>query len=350
MMGKLSRKEKLIINDSSIYFLNNENHIYINPRQLLSIQINLTNKCFQKCIGCRKYQWPKDNLDYIKVLELLNSIRHNKHNFSVVFSGGEPTSHKNFNDIIKHCNKFKIPFGVLTSAIWLKNFDYKLMVKYADYISISLDGHNIESYIKIRGVNHFSQAIRNIKKMIKYKNKIKSKVRIRINSTITKFNYEYIKNIYDLCENELGIDCNFFPAHTWNNIKLENDMLNNNLGSDIKFNKKIINFISNLNRTKTKTCIIHFLHAFIDSNGDVFFCCRMADDNGDYKNRNKKYILGNIYKDNFFDIYYSNKANKLRKKILNNPKEKPCLNCDRYYNINKEYNEFEENKNKELFL
>ena len=49
-------------------------------------------------------------------------------------------------------------------------------------------------------------------------------------------------------------------------------------------------------------------------NGDVEICY--------------KFVIGNIYKNDFMDIWYGRIAKKFRYKVLNNPKI--CLNCEYY--------------------
>lgn len=311
----------------------------------LSIQINLLNRCFQRCIGCRKYEWPNTQLDLNKLFELLSEL--NKLGTqSIVYSGGEPTLYKNFNSLIQETNKQKLDFGVLTSAIFPKTVDIDLLVQSANYISISIDGATKETFRITRGSRAFQIVIENTKKLIETKAKLNSKCRLRINSTISTKNIHEMVLLLKLA-NALGIDINFFPLHTWNDLQLshsdtktdftkyvidafEESLKISNIQTNISY------FMSMLNRTKPNRCIIPYVHCVIDTNGDILPCCRLLNDNLTYNDKSQQHILGNIYNDTFSNIWFSDKSKMIRKK-LDIPLCKECYDCDRYNDINKNF-------------
>ena len=68
----------------------------IKDKNILSIQMNLLNKCTSKCKSCRKYTWPDDELDLETVKRTLTVLKKEFGLQSVVFSGGDPILYKDF--------------------------------------------------------------------------------------------------------------------------------------------------------------------------------------------------------------------------------------------------------------
>ena len=132
---------------------------------------------------------------------------------------------------------------------------------------------------QIRGVDAFDLVINNLKYL---KNNLNSNQRLRINCTVSKSNATWVKEIFFLAQN-IGVDINFYPVHTWENLKLdENNWLM--IGAQIKQVKEIINGelieiepvktnLFNLSRHQeplAPICIIHKIHDVVDANGDVY--------------------------------------------------------------------------------
>jgi radical SAM protein with 4Fe4S-binding SPASM domain len=98
-------------------------------------------------------------------------------------------------------------------------------------------------------------------------------------------------------------------------------------------------FRETMQREKPKCCIVPFMHALVDANGEVFSCCRLANDNGNFK-RNDKIVLGKLGGDTSIrKIWYSDRALKIRKKLWH-AKEPECSQCDRYNDINRNFWEY----------
>jgi radical SAM protein with 4Fe4S-binding SPASM domain len=312
----------------------------------LSIQINLLNKCYQRCIGCRKYEWEDIQLPLKTITSILEDIEEG----TVVYSGGEPLLHPDINKILKASCKHDVKFGVLTSALYPQTVDLEFLIKNSSFLSISVDGATPETFKKTRGVDCLNKVIQNIINFVELKNKLKSNCRIRINSTISNLNIHEMPQIFKLAET-IGIDCNFFPIHTWKDLELTdttkifNDSivetfklsLNSSITSNIKDFKDL------LNRKTPKHCIAPHVHCFIDANGDVLPCCRLANDNGEYK-RDANYVMGNVLKTDLHTIWNSERFHKFKESICFNPKYPECKECDRYQTINNDFTYWINNK------
>jgi len=324
------------------------------PHLPISVQINLLNKCYQRCIGCRKYEWPDIELPTSTVIDVMMDISKVASVRSLVFSGGEPTMYDNFVSILACAKVLNFDVGVLTSAVFPKTLPIDFLVNSSNWISISIDGATREMYKKTRGLDSLELAKENVLKMkhiIESSNKIECT--LRCNSTISNVNISEMPDILALC-NTLDIDCNFFPIHTWNNLKVNHEASIEHIIKaqvmDVNVNSNIDSFIPMLKRKKPKFCIVPYVHCFIDANGDVLPCCRVANDNGDFT-RNEELVMGNVLKTPFKEIWDSSLAEKIRNRIFS-ANEPVCLECDRYNLLNYNFTEWYTSRNtkKRVFI
>jgi len=329
-----------------------------------STQINILNACYQRCVGCRKPDWPNIKLkDYI-VYDVLNWTKYGRDGHSVVFSGGDPPAHENFLDFLEYAHDIGLGTGTLSACLWGKNFDVEKFMKNSTWISISIDGATEEIYTKCRGVNTLEKVKDNIKLLQEIKIQYNLDTRIRCNSTISNINVHQMKDIFQLC-NELGIESFFFPIHTWNDLKVQNIdrdqvkiyvdealKIHQNSKSSVKTNIHV--FMKMMDREQPKSCIISWTHCFVDANGDVTICCRSVGggngDNGVYS-EDKSLVYGNLYEDSMEKIWNSKRALEIRNKTYN-AEYSFCKDCDRYNSVNKNYYNWidSRNENKELIF
>jgi len=85
-------------------------------------------------------------------------------------------------------------------------------------------------------------------------------------------------------------------------------------------NVSFINF--HVKKIKTVTCDRPYRMPFINVNGDMNPCCIHETE---YKRR---FIVGNIYKDSFEDIWNGKKMNKFRNKLKEGKVPAMCKNCN----------------------
>lgn len=327
----------------------------------LSFQINITNKCYQKCLGCRKYEWPNVKLDFQTVKNMIEWLA-SKGADSVVLSGGEPTAHPDFIKILEVIKQNGLGVRVITSAMWPAHLDLGYMVTMIDFMTISIDGADKDIYEKCRGIDSLDIITKNIEKLNVYKQKLNPDLKIRCSATISNVNLYDMNNIFDLCNRLKFDECNFYPMHTWNDFKVSNlteqdvikavtDVESYTASVKSKMKTNISSFVETMSRKKPPICIVPWLHAFVDANGDVFYCCRTADDNGSYDNRNEDYIIGNIIKEPIEKVWNSQRAMDLRKRLYE-AKEPMCYFCDRYNGINHAYFDYLKSKSdtKKIYL
>lgn len=321
----------------------------IEKNDIISIQINLLNKCTSHCKSCRKYTWPDNVLDFDVLSRTIRELRIFYGLETIVFSGGDPVLYPRFSEVIDLCNDLGIKFSLITTLITDDVVLLHRIALYAERIHVSVDAVDNDSYKYIRGVDAFSIANANIEFIQNIRLGIR-KIPIRISTTVSKMNCNLVRDIYAYAlKNQC--DLNYYLIHTWDDLKMTDEDINRFYKDliEIKESEPVINVNAEAllcDRFKTdlqvSTCGIHKIHCLIDSDGSIYPCCKLLNDNGEYKDQ-IQYAYGNI---NEWDLpdQFENRFNS--KYPLNCSL---CSECsDRYKSVN-EYLEGMKNK-KPLFL
>jgi MoaA/NifB/PqqE/SkfB family radical SAM enzyme len=164
------------------------------------VDIAITGKCNLKCKHCyqgdQKYSY---ELDY-KTIEKTIYDAYDLGVIGIVLTGGEPTLHPNFVDIIKLLDELNFRWTLVTNG----NYDKKLnkyILKYKPVeVAFSLDGLKPE-YEKFRIGGNWEKVIENIKTLSK-------EIITQVNCTLNKYTSdpEYIKKFEKFVKNELNVD------------------------------------------------------------------------------------------------------------------------------------------------
>lgn len=175
----------------------------------------VTSKCNARCKMC--FYWKEiENSNQKKELtiEEIKKISLNMPRFySLAISGGEPFLRNDLAEICKifiNNNKIRhlsIPTnGLLTESIIKQTLEIcKYSPKTKIEIEFSIDGL-AKIHDEIRGVkNNFEIAIKGIKELMELE-KIYSNLRIKINTTFSKYNQDHLYELIDFLKNNLKLD------------------------------------------------------------------------------------------------------------------------------------------------
>ena len=174
---------------------------------------NMTNMCNLQCIHC--YQRAgKPTPDELTLKEKLNLIEQlDKAGVaSIALSGGEPTIHPDYFTIVKEISKRGIHTGTATNGWLFANINYLKKAKESGlrYVEVSLDSSNPEKHDKFRGVKgSWEKAVKALE------NAVKLGMDHGMAVTITKLNYNEVKDLLDLAEDihvKRVIFFNFVPT------------------------------------------------------------------------------------------------------------------------------------------
>jgi len=118
---------------------------------------------------------------------------------SIYLSGGEPTLHPRFLDLLKHIKKHfpeqKVKLLSNGRRFYYKDFTKKVLGINRNFeVDLSLCGHDRNAHERITRVpGSFNQSITGLKNLLLYKNKEQI---IGIRHVITSLNYKYLKNFF----------------------------------------------------------------------------------------------------------------------------------------------------------
>ena len=286
-----------------------------------SVQIQLTTKCNQKCIMCRKYTWPHKEISIDLLLKKLEEYKE----ATFTFSGGDPLDYTELSKLNEYLKKNNVVYQVFTNLTYEMNEERKEFLDNAKWIQVSLDGYDRETYYDIRRQNGFDDLILN---QSMFEN-------IKFNCVISSENYKSLSKIAKLGYN-INKKVRFFPVHTHENLmigkKIE-ESVKEQIEHLKKYNKEIYNNtnLSNFFEQKNipKKCYVKKHHRLIDEYGHEYPCCRAINDNG-------------------YDIHQKYKVENLDGIDDENVLYDFCKGCDRYVKFNKEWGKYENKE--ELFL
>lgn len=332
----------------------------IAEKKILSIQINLLNKCPSKCKSCRKYTWPQDILPKKDLFNVLNFLK-NQGCTSVFFSGGDPLYYPDFSEVIDYCQKIDLSYSLISTLICKDEMLLKKIAKTAYRIHVSIDSIDKEKYKLIRGVDGLEIATKAID--IITNNRSKNKIPIRFSSTIGVYNYNQVYDIYNFAK-EHNCIINYYYIQFWDNLQMTEKMQDEFyhqielVAIDEKENKKAItNSIYTLTRKYSfdtieniDTCYIPDISAIINCDGNIYPCCRLfAEFKPNYSDC-IPYSYGNILNKNNEELQKEFEK-RFNKYPLNCNECKECIKCDvRYNSTNKNIEQIVNNKKNPLFI
>jgi MoaA/NifB/PqqE/SkfB family radical SAM enzyme len=137
----------------------------------LHVNLTITNSCNLNCLHCFADCKLLNNYVSLKnIKKILLNLKNNNILF-VDLSGGEPTTHPNFIEIINYLDYIKLPYYITTNGVFSSKIrNVILNSKYIMGLKISLDGILYKSFNFIRNTNKtssklFNLCLLNIKKL-----------------------------------------------------------------------------------------------------------------------------------------------------------------------------------------
>ena len=310
---------------------------------------NFTNRCNLSCLHCysKASLDSKDTLSTQTIMDTLPKLKENGVKF-LIFSGGEPLTRHDIYDIASRCKELGIVTYLSTNGLYVTTKNAKKILDTFNYIGISIDGSE-DTHDYFRGLKgSFVESMKAVNLLNSYNQR---KVGIRF--TITKDTLKDLKFIFELAQSEgiakIYISHLVYSGRGLDNLKM--DLTKEQRREAVEF---ILNKAFEYRENGTNIEIVTgnmemdailFLEKFssrypefkdemlkrlkawggnsagrkllnIDSEGNVkpdpFF----------------PYIIGNIYKSDFSDIW-SNKPSDILVKLRKHPREisGKCSEC-----------------------
>ncbi|MGB9748644.1 MAG: radical SAM protein [Candidatus Woesearchaeota archaeon] len=321
--------------------------------------IDLTNKCNLNCNACwihspymikdkRLKREIKKELDFEIVKKLINDLEELGTKRINLSGGGEPTVHPKFMEIVELIKSKKFHLNINTNFVLLNEEKIdKLINLGVNHFTVSVWAGSPNVYVKTHPGTE-ERTFYHLKSMLSYLS-TKSRIGLNVYNVISRENYKDIWNMIDFAREVKASSIEFtivdvIPKVTeflrlrtkdrvWllnecKKIKRMKDDLEKhgleiwNLDIFMQRLKPGFNVVENNKKLVDKIpCNIGWTYARIMANGNVIPCC-------------KAYLFptGNLYKNNFKEIWFSKKHQEFRIKAQKLKKNNPyfkLINCER---------------------
>jgi radical SAM protein with 4Fe4S-binding SPASM domain len=283
--------------------------------------IELTNHCLMKCVMCPRTNNMTRGLGYMdldifkKAINEMSACNPEARDTETLWLHhfGESLMHPRFGTCIAYASDHSFRTGLSINPIML-NDDVidELLQSTINVLYISLDGHDDESFSRIRGIrNAYTASKERLKRFLKKKSDHGFNTTVILSMVDFNLNRESIELSRNYWESMPGVDQFLTKSFTtWDGGAPDVNSFSDP-GEDYP-----------VDRT-TVQCSWPFERMSITWDGDVVPCCFDYD---------KKYVLGNIGSVTLTDIWNGEPMRLLRNEFIQNNVANPlCVNCRRLY-------------------
>lgn len=260
----------MISNNKILYNIEN-----IMSRKPITADIFLNSACNNKCPYCTYARYKQRSSSYMTFEAFKDNITillENGVKGVILTGGGEPTISPDFDKITKYLEKNSIPYGINT------NFNVFKEIK-PNYLKISLDGYDRESYQKARGVDRYDTVIANIKNYLTFKKMFNINTSVGLQTVATD-----VVDAIKFYETHKGLDVDYF------NIRPMESTCGEYYQEAHAANERIaiLSYLQELNKLDSRVCInykwhevktqfdkcyANFSQIAINENSEVMYCC-----------------------------------------------------------------------------
>jgi radical SAM protein with 4Fe4S-binding SPASM domain len=302
------------------------------------IQVEPTTRCNLKCEFCKSSVWNKGGND-MDLFSFKRLIEQFPYLIDLLLQGfGEPLMCKDFFNMVEYCKEHRISVSTVTNGTLLNNATIqKIIDSGIDFMAISVDGANPETFEHIRKGSNFFKVIENTRNLIHIRGNRK-KPKVFFNFTGSQYNIKELPDVLRLAK-ESGVDAlRAIEAYEFDYDEIANRMKEKELSKNNIETRKIINetmleakkisipffWDGRTGRNNGKSingrgCSANlFRTCYINYNGNITTCT--------YANPDKD-SLGNIFKQNFKEIWNNDAYISLRKAYFKNIFPSYCTAC-----------------------
>ncbi len=275
-------------------------------------EISLTSACNHRCLFCAPNFFLNYEPHFIDTAVLKSTLTNMKKCGvkSIMYGGeGEPLLHKDIVSIINHTKLCGMDVSLTTNGVLLDSKIIDNILPNLSWIKISVDAGNSNDYTKLHGTKRsdFKKVLDNISRCSFMKRIRKYDMAIGVQSILFKENIEELPKLGKLLK---FIKPDYFVVkpysehtkqlhkelHQPTDEQIEDFIVEmQKYRNDYEFIYRDTAF-ENMNQEKSyDKCYAQDFMAYIDSLGGVHSCINFIDDD--------KYLYGNIYKENFDDIW-----------------------------------------------
>lgn len=326
--------------------------LHARPFKPLYVKLKVFYGCNLKCEMCNHWRETRQPpLPADRLRELITELGE-MGTKKIHLSGGEPLLRPQIPEFVEQASSLGIKVTMTTNGTLVDKAIAKRLVEGGlRGVNISIDSPNRKMHEKIRGVEEvFKTTTRAVQLFQRYRHK--GKLSIRINTVVSRSNYQTLESLPDLAY-ELGADgINLIPVddHCGEILSMRKrdiQKFNEEIGPGIAARALALGLIVSdeeafpFGRTESEVrlgragryafgyydrhpCYAPWTHSLIDFNGNVYVCCMT---------RERIPPLGNIKSQSFKEIWENQLYQRIRLK-MHPPALNACRRCDDFISEN----------------
>lgn len=307
------------------------------------IELEATTKCNFRCLKCELTYWnfPQQDMafdDFKRVIGQFPKLH------AISLSGiGHNWLNKDYMAMLKYLKSRSIYTQFFDTFFFLDDAKARELIKIkVDKIWMSLDGATKETYEKLQVGSNFETVIAHVKNLLRLKKEMRSNFpEICFHFIVTRDNFHempaFIKLIHSINPDPKQINLVQFTKLIpfKQNVMLAPNIDEKVIEETVEIAREFGNFRLSIYRMgkeeKKKICeCLDWTVPFITVDGTVYPCCGYTE--GNMREIMHKYAMGNVFKQDFREIWYSKKYKDFRRMIHLNkiPVECKIRNCPGY--------------------
>lgn len=285
------------------------------------IYLELTRACNLRCKTCLNTSGAplEGELTLPEIYNILEELERIG-TFEVRFTGGEPTVHPHFFEIVDYARSLGLYISLATNGVYSNEFREKLLKAGIDWFRVSLDGpEEVNDYIRGRG--SFQSAIETIKAISE-----RTTSRLTVSIVLGRYNVKHFPSFVELLAPYRIESISTLPLRLsgraaqlltdqmltreeWYTLALEVQELRKKFGVKIKLDYDVINperQISELDRLveMKHSCAAGIEGGCISPTGDFYACgySPASDPTIDEETR-RPFLAGNVRKNSIIELW-----------------------------------------------
>jgi MoaA/NifB/PqqE/SkfB family radical SAM enzyme len=269
---------------------------------LITVEIDLTNRCNNKCPKCTGWSGKKemDELTADSAYRYIREVKDLNARAIIFTGGGEPLLHPNFKEILVFAKDLGLKIGVITNGLALSQDNMSSILLNCDWVRVSLDAGNKDMYKRTHGMdgNSWNTVLKNTRELVSTKRYLNSNCVIGT-AYLTGIETSEYGEMEDFVEvsSDLEVDyAQFRPFHgDFTDVREKLKILREQYGEIVTASWQKYNRFGDSDKRPYKKCYGINFATTVCANGDMFICCHMRGID--------KYKLGSLKTEKMSDIW-----------------------------------------------
>ena len=294
------------------------------------VEIDLTNKCNLKCPWCVGGRSDtKADLDPERAVKLFDELAVAGVRGIIFSGGGDPTCATNYVQTVEAAAA-RFPVGFITNGVAITEDDAPRLVRATQFLRVSLDAWDAESYRYTHGVGRFGQALRNMWRLASARAH-REDCNVCAGFLVDATTVDGMVKAAEICRNA-GVDfVQFRPYyHALGNALLFGKTMDNyqrarELASttfQVYMSEQKYHVLASHDGVPDRpygVCHGHRFASVVGADGNVYLCCHMRG--------KPEFSFGSIYQNSFKEIWTGAQRQEAIKNIVLD-KCPPLCRCD----------------------